>query len=102
MPIMDTRLLRALRKLKRDFPLRYPVRVKTSEVLTQDGHRLFGCVNKVNGVFAIVIQRHPDVSVQIDTLWHEWTHCLLWPQCKYRHSSRFWATYGRIYSHYQD
>lgn len=101
---MHIRVLRTLRTLKRDFPLPHPVRVRTVETLMLDGHRLFGCMTmtKNDDVFLITLQRHPDISVQVDTLWHEWSHCLLWPRCKYRHSARFWAAYGQIYSHYQD
>lgn len=100
---MDIRVRRAMAKLKRDFPLSRQVRVQTVERLVcEKGHRLFGTANLIGERFVITLQRHIDISVQIDTLWHEWTHCLVWPRCKYRHSARFWMAYGQIYSHYQD
>lgn len=100
---MDVRLQRWVVKLKRDFPLSLPVRVRTHEVLVNsENHRLFGLVHKDEAGFHIQIQRHADVSVQIDTLWHEWTHCLIWPRCTVRHSKLFWETYGRLFAHYQD
>ena len=100
---MQLGVRRAMARLKRDFPLSRPVQVRTLERLVcGKGHRLFGTANLIGERFVITLQRHADISVQIDTLWHEWTHCLIWPRCKYRHSSRFWMTYGQIYSHYQD
>lgn len=100
---MHVRLLRNLKKLKRDFPLNLPVRVSTFKKLTNHSNdRLFGAAAKVNGVYEIYIQRHADISIQIDTLWHEWVHCLLWPRCRLRHSAAFWSVYGKIYSRYQD
>lgn len=98
-----TKLWRYLRKLKKDFPLRAPVRVRTKPDLTTDeGHGIFGCAVFHRGVFTIHINRNDDESVMIDTLWHEWTHCLLWPQCSRRHSKRFWQVYGEIYQRYLD
>lgn len=100
---MHLGLQRAIRKLKRDFPLRLPVQVRTYEVLIcKDRGRLFGTAEQVGNVFKICIQRHVDVSIQIDTLWHEWAHCLIWPRCRVRHTKLFFITYGEIYSHYQD
>lgn len=100
---MHADLSLSLRHLKRDFPLSRPVRVRTYDsVRDEEGTRLFGCASLRNGVFLIMIERHADMSVQIDTLWHEWTHCLIWPRCRRRHSKHFWRVYGQIYSHYQD
>ena len=100
---MDEQLEEALIKLKRDFPLRLPVHVETAACITcSKGSHYFGMAIEIVGVFLIVIADTYDTSQQVDTLWHEWTHCLLWPRCKYRHSARFWTAYGKIYSHYQD
>ncbi len=100
---MDQRLRAAMCKLKRDFPLNGPVRVQTVDELVNDkNEQLHGCAWKDEDMFHIAIQRHVDISVQIHILWHEWTHCLVWPRCIYRHSARFWRVYGQIYSHYQD
>lgn len=101
---MHVRLRREIRSLKRDFPLRCPVSVRTFEGLHTHGckEKIFGCVQKGPPTFEIWLERNMDVFVQIDTLWHEWTHCLLWPRCRVRHSQAFWDTYGRIYRHYQD
>jgi len=97
------KLWRNLRKLKRDFPLNRVVSVRTYTVLTDsDGNRLYGCMDKINEEFKICLLRHDDVSIMIDTLWHEWTHALLWPRCRFRHSKQFWQTYGKIYALYQD
>ena len=100
---MLLKVRRHIAKLKRDFPLDLPVRVRTfKKLVNHSNDRLFGAAAKLNGHYEIYIQRHADASVQIDTLWHEWAHCLLWPRCRLRHSAAFWAVYGKIYSHYQD
>lgn len=99
---MDHRLRDAVRNLDRDFPLRDAVQVRTvATLICPYRGRLFGMAERPKW-FVITIQRHADMSVQIDTLWHEWTHCLVWPDCREKHDERFWRTYGRIYSHYQD
>ncbi len=95
------RLWHNLRKLKRDFPLSKPVEVRTFGTLMDGEDRLFGTAELVGNRYKIQIARF-DESTMIDTLWHEWTHCLLWPRCRYRHTKTFWTAYGRIYSHYQD
>lgn len=100
---MDDRLRKWSTKLKRDFPLRGPVEIRTVQhLICKERGRLFGTADLLGTTFRITIERHPDISVQIDTLWHEWTHCLLWPRCRMRHSKAFWTQYGRIYSFYQD
>lgn len=100
---MDSGLASVLRDLKRDFPLPHPVQVRTLDVVRfHDGSEIHGYATLRRDRFLIVIERHPDISVQIQTLWHEWTHCLIWPRCRRRHSQNFWRVYGQIYSHYQD
>jgi len=99
---MDIEVLRYCRNLKRDFPLKYPVRVRTAPNLNYRGLPLYGATYLTSGIFTIYLLREAEVTIQIDTLWHEWAHCLLWPKYQYRHTRVFWHTYGRIYSLYQD
>lgn len=100
---MDTQLEDALLALKRDFPLPIPVHVETVACITdEEESQFFGMADKILGVFLIVITDTYDLTQQVDTLWHEWTHCLIWPRCRHRHSKQFWAACGRIYSHHQD
>jgi hypothetical protein len=100
---MDVRLEHAVESLKRDRPL--PKRVSVIVVPSIDptcASNRYGEMNLFKRGFQIKIWDHVDIGVQIDTLWHEWAHCLLYPKCKYRHSKLFWTTYGRIYSRYLD
>lgn len=99
---MDLRLAKSLKNLKRDFPLNRPVNVRTFDKIScRERGRLFGCMFVRNDRFIIWIERNQDIAVQIDTLWHEWTHCILWPKSK-THRGQFWPVYGRIFHHYQD
>jgi hypothetical protein len=100
---MDAKVHRYLRRLRADFPLRMPVRVRMHNSITDhNGHRIFASANLIAEQFQIDIAEHADPAVLCESLMHEWAHCLLWPQCRYRHSKRFWLTYGKIYSHYLD
>lgn len=97
------RLWKHLRNLKRDFPLGRPVSVRTHKSLVDhENNRIYGSADLIDDSFRINILRHEDESVCIETLWHEWVHCLLWPRCKFRHSKIFWECYGKIYTKYQD
>lgn len=96
------RVRQVVRALKRDFPLDRPVCVRTFAELYDGPHRLYGTCHLRPSGFAICLARNDDVSVMIDTLWHEWTHALLWPRCRYRHSRDFWNQYGEIYRKYLD
>lgn len=92
-----------LRWLKRDFPLQIPVIVRTyPEIKDHSGHDLHGTCDLVNGVFRICLSRKYDEASMVETLWHEWTHCLVWPRCKYRHTRRFSDQYFAIYRKYLD
>ena len=106
---MHIRLRKYVAKLKRDFPLKSAsIRVRTAKILLGDPdkkgkrHRIFGTACRYEDYDLIIIERHADLSIQIDTLWHEWTHLILWPKCKYRHTKLFWCKYGEIYHHYLD
>ncbi len=99
---MTPKVRKYLRLLKRDFPLRKPVKVRTYPKLKHDGYELHGTCDLISGVYRISLSRNFTESENIETLWHEYVHALLWPRCKYRHSKAFWECYGRIYRHYQD
>lgn len=99
---MTPKVRKYLRLLKRDFPLRYPVAVRTRKTMTHDGHKLHGTCDLVDGVFKISLSREFTESEIIETLWHEWTHARIWPHCKYRHTKRFSDQYFAIYRKYLD
>jgi hypothetical protein len=52
--------------------------------------------------FVIDVEQSPDPSVSIDTLFHEWGHCLTWPWTGEEHSQEFFKACGRIYQRYVD
>lgn len=98
---MNTRVRKYLNKLKRDFPLRKPIRVRTYDTVTNFfGDKIFGTIQDKGDRFEIWLLRHQDEDVMIDTLFHEWTHALLWPKCTSKHTDLFFKAYGAIYRHY--
>lgn len=101
---MTPKVHRYIRKLKQDFPLRFPVSVRTyPKLVCVDGKtKLHGTCEFINGKFRISLSRKCTESEMIDTLWHEWAHCLLWPRCKFRHTKRFAEQYFAIYRKYLD
>ncbi len=100
---MPGKLQKYLRKLKRDFPLRRPVKVRTYEsIVGADGGILYGVIQDKGEYFEIWIRRCPDEAIMVDTLFHEWCHAMLWPKCSRKHTDLFFKTYGQVYRHYLD
>lgn len=99
---MTPKMHKFLRKLKRDFPLRKPVRVRTYKNLTCEGYKIYGSFRDNGDTYEISIARHEDESIMIDTLFHEWCHAMLSPKCTVRHTDLFFKTYGQVYRHYLD
>ena len=90
---------RYVRRLRADFPLAHPVSIRTYKtVKDENGHRLFGDCELVNGKFLIRIERGEDESVMIDTLWHEISHALV--GVEHGHKRCFWDQYSKIYRHF--
>lgn len=90
---------RYARRLKHDFPLAHPVSIRTYKTITdENGHRLFGDCELVNGKFLIRIARVDDISVAVDTLFHEWCHALV--GIEHGHKRRFFDQYGAVYRFY--
>lgn len=87
-------------KLRKAFPVDRPVRIVTKPYKTVniEGHRAYGYsyLTKRN-TFAIVIERHEDLSISKETLIHEWSHLLVWGREKLLHSRLFWDTYSKVY-----
>jgi hypothetical protein len=90
---------RYVRRLKKDFPLNHSVSIRTFKTIKdENGHRLFGDCELVNGKFLIRIARSSDESVMIDTFWHEISHALV--GVEHGHKRCFWDQYSKIYRHY--
>jgi hypothetical protein len=96
------------KRLKTDFPTDKIVRIRTVpyKTLFLEGHRVHGyCEYKANkDMFFIYIERNKETPTMVDTLWHEYAHILTWHDWHkhYKHTKKFFETYGEIYSHYQD
>lgn len=101
---MPTKVRKYLRKLRRDFPTRRPVRVHTKKEIVVDGHKLFAQIWDAGEYIQIVRskERNQCEDVMVDSLLHEWTHAMLWPKCSRKHSKLFWFTYGLLYRKYVD
>lgn len=104
---MPKRVRKYLQKLKKDFPLRKKVRVRTFENLVdEDGKSmLYGVTWNCDDSFLIWLNRSLHEETVIDILFHEWAHCLMWsrwPRSHSKHSTAFWKIYGEIYRRYVD
>lgn len=98
----DRRFNKYLRKLRRDFPTEHRVYVRFHDFGTlknDKGDRVFGFACPMNKSWQLDIERHPDVSVAIDTLIHEWAHVLEPPKRK-NHHQRFSKKRQEIETHY--
>lgn len=94
------------KKLKIDFPTTKCVRVKLKARLFLDGHRVYGVCkySEKLDTYTIHIEHNKDISIMIDTLWHEYAHALAWVQGSKtnKHCKKFFLIYGNIYRKYMD
>jgi hypothetical protein len=95
-----------LRVLRGDFAPEYPVKIKRvhKDIIGPDApYGLAYLVNedkpKDKRYFIIWINRGHIWKVQLDTILHEWAHCLTWHQCPYGkdHGDIFARKYGVLY-----
>jgi hypothetical protein len=86
-------------RLKQDFPLDRPVSVRTYAKLNDaSGARLFGDCSLNSKGFLLRVA-HGDEAVCVDSIFHEWSHALLW-DADQSHKRRFWDQYSKIYRFY--
>lgn len=94
-----------LRELRRQCPLRYPVRIMRRARIAKN---LWGEADRLkrrDGSTAFVIRiAHHDLSTsegratERDTLIHEWAHCMAWPEGRQRfHGSRWGRAFASAY-----
>jgi hypothetical protein len=103
MPLKSEKLRRWSRKLKEDFPLGFPVKIRTKDSLMRGG--VHGYAVMKNGVGWIYLERL-DESVMVDYLFHEWAH-LYCPEVEGEHDDEehhgdaFWLTLGEMHRKYE-
>lgn len=106
-PAKIKKFWKRVNQLKQDFPANVPVAVNTKpfgQVLSE-GKRMYGLCSWYgpNNGYRITIERNQDVSIMLDTLWHEYAHALVGvPERKPHPLGKYWRTYGKIYNYYQD
>ena len=87
--------------LRKKFPCSMPVRVRTCRMpITNKKEKLrgFGDASEYETYFIIRISNETDLSVQKDTLMHEWAHCVVgWEDNKETHSAKWGICYSAIY-----
>jgi hypothetical protein len=96
-----------LRTLRRDFPTDYPVKVKrVHRTIIGGTPPYYGTAHLVNEdkpkekrYYLITINNSHPWKVQLDTILHEWAHCLTWFQCPEDsdHPDIFARKYGVLY-----
>ncbi|KKL56725.1 hypothetical protein LCGC14_2242530 [marine sediment metagenome] len=89
---------RTLAWLRRNFPPSSKVSVRSLEI-KEHGCTTFGYAPMV-GSFEIQINRKKSFSLRIDTLLHEWAHCVTWLGAETDiedHSAEWGVAYAKIY-----
>ncbi len=87
--------LRTIAWLRRNFPAPYNVSVESREI-KEHGYTEFH-----GGLFiCIKINRRKSYNLKIDTLLHEWAHCLTWLGAESEiedHSAEWGIAYAKLY-----
>ena len=98
-----------LKLLRKDFPTKYPVKVRRVSKKVMGDDAPFGICWLVNEYkerdkryFQILISNKYDIGIQLDTLIHEWAHAKTWFDVKDNkfHSKPWTDMYGRLYRKY--
>lgn len=97
------RFWRRRNQLRRDFPAKCRVIVRLYDhgtLLDDDGEPLHGIAIPHGKSWVIKINREPNISHSIDTLWHEWAHVLRPPGKRKNHHAAWRDMYWRIVAKY--
>ena len=87
--------LRTIAWLRRNFPADSPVCVASAPL-----KGVHGCTSLKTGYYQIKINKRKSFSLRIDTLIHEWAHCITWLGAEADiedHSSEWGLAYAKIY-----
>jgi len=101
---VDQKFRALLRKLRAEFPLQYPVKMRRLD-LGEGKKALSGYCQLANQgkvkekrYFKISVNQRHTWSMQFDTILHEWAHALTWENPTSQDHSRYWAeAYGKLY-----
>lgn len=96
------RFQRLRRRLSNDFPPPCRVVVKLVEkgtIRDENDCRLFARAIPYSKSWLILIERSDDISVSLDSLIHEWSHCLA-PPVRKSHHERWNKMRNKIERHY--
>ena len=69
---------RTLKFLRREFPLAYPVRVRTRCIKDCGDTTFIDGRGAVGGLFSIRVNGRKPFDSRIDTILHEWAHAMTW------------------------
>lgn len=89
------RLRSFLRKLRKDFPTRLPVRVRQKRLIDREGNHYHGCTWKRENAFEIWIHAASPEAMAKDCLLHEYAHVLTWSE-PLHHSAKWAAKYAEL------
>lgn len=94
-------LRKFLKKLRKDFPAKLPVRVRQQFIPLDDPTgRCYGHTSKGDKSFLIVLHSTMSDALGFEMLLHEWAHAVTWAG-KVDHSPRWAAKYAAIRRWYQ-
>jgi hypothetical protein len=85
--------LRTIAWMRRNFPARYPVYVRSRQLKAEHGYTIFA------DEFLLCINNKQSFPLRIDTLIHEWAHALTWfgAETHEDHSAEWGLAYAKIY-----
>lgn len=95
--------LRTIAWLRREFPAQYPIYIRSEEIRNGDYDGDARFVSRDKQFFIRINSRRP-LSAKIDTLLHEWAHCLVWfgADQKEDHSDEWGLWYAKVYRAFQE
>ena len=92
---------RTLAWLHRNFPTQHNIHVQSKLIKKNQGYTEYICdgSHKDGEWFSIKIDRKQCFLLRIDTLIHEWAHCLSWSgaETSEDHSAEWGIAYAKIY-----
>lgn len=91
--MLRPKVRRVLQRLREGCPAPMPVAVR---VVNRPKSSHWGYAGKRKGSFSIELHRACD-AVQVDTLIHEWAHCLSWGADAIDHGDEFGKAWARAY-----
>lgn len=95
------RWLRTIAWLRRNFSAQRPILVRSIILKKEHGYTEYDTMWKF---FRIKIHRKQSFELRIDTLIHEWAHCLTWfgAEETTEHSAEWGLAYARIYRTFEE